>query len=387
MRDILTGYVERGEVPGVAALVSRRGEVHVEALGHQAIAGAPMRRDTIFRIHSLSKPIAAAAAMILLEECRIRLDDPVERWLPELADRRVLTRLDGPIDDTVPAERPITVRDVLTFRLGYGQLMASPESHPILQAMADLDIGDGSPGSTETPPPDEWLRRLATLPLMHQPGERWTYNTGSDVLGVLIARVAGQPLDTLLRERVFAPLGMIDTGFSVPPEKLDRLTTAYSTDPETHALTLDDLPAAGAWSRPPAFPSAAGGLVSTLDDYHAFARMLLNNGTHEGRRLLSRPSVALMTRDHLTTEQRATAGFILGEKRGWGFGVTIVTEQDQIWSPLGRYGWYGGAECAWFSDPGEDLITILLAQNATEGASWPGIWADFWTTAYAALED
>ena len=222
---------------------------------------------------------------------------------------------------------------------------------------------------------------------MHQPGERWTYNTGSDVLGVLLARVSGQPLDDLLRERVFGPLGMKDTGFSVPPEKIDRFTSAYSADPETGALTLNDAPGDGAWSRPPAFPSAAGGLVSTLDDYHAFARMLLNRGTHEGTRLLSRPAVALMTSDQLTAEQRATAGFILGEKRGWGFGVTVVTEQDEIWSPPGRYGWYGGAECTWFSDPSEDLITILLAQNATQGETWPGIWADFWTCAYAALDD
>ncbi len=196
-----------------------------------------MRRDTIFRISSMTKPITAAAAMILVEECALRLDEPVDRLLPELADRRVLKRLDGPLDETVPANRPITVRDLLTFRLGFGLIMATPDACPILKAA--IDQGDrrrARRSRLAMPAPDEWLRRLGTLPLMYQPGERWLYSTGSDVLGVLIARAAGQPFDAFLRERIFAPLGMKDTGFSVPAAELDRLATGYWTNPQTGTL-------------------------------------------------------------------------------------------------------------------------------------------------------
>ena len=230
MHDVMAGYVERGEVPGIVTLVSRRGEVHVDAIGMQAIGGNdPMRRDTIFRIASMTKPITAVAAMILVEECKLRLDEPVDRLLPELADRKVLKRLDGPLDDTVPANRPITVRDLLTFRMGFGMIMAPPGTYPIQRAATEHGIGMGPPKPQEQPAPDEWLRRLGTLPLMHQPGEKWMYNTASDVLGVLIARASGQPLETFFRERIFEPLGMKDTGFSVPAAQLDRFATSYST--------------------------------------------------------------------------------------------------------------------------------------------------------------
>src|SRR5436309_8666069 len=233
MHDVMTGYVERGEVPGLITLVSRRGEVHVDVIGTKAYEDSdPMRRDTIFRISSMSKPITAAATMILVEECKVRLDEPVDRWLPELAERKVLKRLDGPLDDTLPANRPITVRDLLTFRMGFGQMMAPPGAYPILKAASEMQIGMGPPSPSTMPAPDEWMRRLGTLPLMHQPGEKWMYNTGSDVLGVLIARASGQSFETFLRERIFEPLGMKDTGFSVPTTKLDRLATSYWTDPE-----------------------------------------------------------------------------------------------------------------------------------------------------------
>ena len=290
LHDIMAGYVERGEVPGLVALVSRRGEVHVDAIGAMALGGSePIRRDTIFRISSMTKPIIAAATLILVEECTLRLDEPVDRLLPELADRRVLTRIDGPLDDTVPAHRPITVRDLLTFRLGFGQMMAPPDAYPILKSASEQQIGMGPPSPSTMPAPDEWMRRLGTLPLMHQPGERWMYNTGSDVLGVLIARAAGQPLEMFLRDRLFAPLGMADTGFSVPVSTLDRLATSYWVAPETGALALYDEAVGGQWSRPPAFPSGAGGLVSTIDDYLTFGQMLLNQGKHGSTRILSRP--------------------------------------------------------------------------------------------------
>ena len=182
MHDVMADYVERGVVPGLVTLVSRRGEVHIDVIGTQAFTGhTPMQRDSIFRISSMSKPITAVATMILIEECKLRLDDSVERWLPELAGRKVLKRLDGPLDDTVPANRPITVRDLLTFRLGFGQVMALPDAYPILKAANELQIGMGPPVPSTQPAPDEWLRRLGQLPLMHQPGEKWMYNTGSDV--------------------------------------------------------------------------------------------------------------------------------------------------------------------------------------------------------------
>jgi len=204
MHDVMTDYVARGEVPGLVLLVSRHGEAHVAAIGNLATGGSnPIRRYTIFRISSMTKPITAVATMILVEECKLRLDEPVDRLLPELAGRQVLKRIDGPLDDTVPAHRPITVRDLLTFRLGFGIVMAPPDTYPIQQAMSEQRLAQGPPAPSTPPEPDEWIRRLGTLPLMHQPGEKWMYNTGADVLGVLIERAAGQPLETFLRERIF----------------------------------------------------------------------------------------------------------------------------------------------------------------------------------------
>ena len=388
MHDVMAGYVERGDVPGIVTLVSRRGEVHVDAIGMKAAGGGdPMRRDTIFRIASMTKPITAVAAMILVEECTLRLDDPVDRLLPELADHTVLKRLDGPLDDTVPANRPITLRDLLTLRMGFGQMMAPPDAYPILKAASELQIGMGPPSPATTPAPDEWLRQFATLPLMHQPGEQWLYNTGSDVLGVLIARAAGQPLETFFRERIFAPLGMNDTGFSVPAAKIDRFATGYGTDPETGALKVVDEAAGGQWSRPPAFPSGAGGLVSTVDDYLAFGQMLLNQGKHGSERILSRPSVETMTTDQLTPEQRASTGIFLGENRGWGFGMSIITKRDDLSTVPGRFGWDGGLGTSGYSDPKEEMVAILMTQRAMDSPSAPAFYSDFWTSVYQAIDD
>src|SRR5437763_9809784 len=241
LRDTLAAHVDGGAAPGLVSVVSRRGEAHVEVIGSTAVdGGSPMKADTIVRISSMTKPITAVATMILVEECRLRLDDPVDRLLPELAARRVLKRLAGPLDDTVPANRPITLRDLLTFRLGFGQMLARPDAYPILKAANDLHIGMGPPNPSEQPAPDEWLRRLGSLPLMHQPGAKWMYNTGSDVLGVLIARAAGQPFDTLLRERIFEPLGMHDTSFSVEPGSVGRFATSYWTNRQTGSLEVFD---------------------------------------------------------------------------------------------------------------------------------------------------
>ncbi len=376
MHDVMAGYVARGDVPGIVTLVSRRGEVHVDAIGTQAVGGhEPMRRDTIFRISSMTKPIAAVAALILIEECALRLDEPVDRLLPELADRRVLKRLDGPLDDTVPARRPITVRDLLTLRMGFGFIMGSPEAYPILGAVDEQQLGMGPPKPQTPHGQDEWLRRFATLPLMHQPGEQWMYDLGFAVLGVLIARAAGQPLETFLRERILAP-----------PAKLNRLASCYTTDADTGALELYDGVADSQWCRPPAFPHAGGGLVSTVDDYVAFGQMLLNGGKRGGERILSRLSIEAMTTDQLTPEQKLASAAVpvFLDPRGWGFGVSVITKRDDIAAVPGCYGWDGGLGTSWLSDPTEDMVTILLSQHLPPAENLSG---DFRTLAYGAIDD
>lgn len=388
LHNCMTGYVERGEVPGLVTLVSRHGEVHVDAVGNTSLNGSdPMRRDTIFRIASMSKPIMAAATMILVEEGKLRLSDAVEKWLPELANRKVLKRIDGPLDETVPAHRSITVRDLLTFTMGFGLLFAPTGEYPILKAANELQIGIVPSYLQTKPDPDEWLRRLGTLPLMSQPGERWLYGIGADVLSVLIARICGQPLETFLRERIFEPLGMKDTGFCVPANKLDRLASCYFPNPATGTLDLFDGVQQSQWSRPPIFPSGANGLVSTLDDYLAFGQMMLSQGTHGGERILSRLSVEAMTTDQLTPQQKAMSslpqisGFF--ETYGWGFGVAVVTRRDDLASVPGRYGWDGGLGTSWFCDPKEDLVGIVLTQRL-----YPlDLYRDFWTLAYQAIDD
>jgi CubicO group peptidase (beta-lactamase class C family) len=390
MHHVMTGYVERGEVPGLVTLVSRRGEEHVDAIGMKAVgSNDPMLRDTIFRISSMTKPITAVATMILVEECKLRLDEPVDLLLPELAERKVLKRLDGPLDDTVPANRPITVRDLLTFRMGFGQMMALPDAYPILTVANEQQIGMGPPSPSAMPAPDEWIRRLGSLPLMHQPGEQWMYNTGSDVLGVLIARASGQPFETFLRERIFEPLGMKDTSFSVLAASLDRLATSYWTNFETGALEIYDEARGGQWSRPPAFPSGAGGLVSTIDDYLAFGQMMLNQGKHGSERILSRLAVETMTTDQLTPEQKALSGLVSGDfdSHGWGFGVSVVTRRDDVAAVPGRFGWDGGLGTSWYSDPREGMVTILMTQRAWTSPTPPNVCLDFWTSAYQAIDD
>ena len=388
MHNVMAGYVERGKVPGLVTLVSRHGEVHVDLIGTQAFGeNSPMRRDTIFRISSMTKPIIAVATLILVEECKLRLDEPVDTLLPELAERQVLKRLDGPLDETIKASRPITVRDLLTFRMGFGQMMAPPNAYPILKAAHDQQIGMGPPNPSQMPSPDEWIRRLGQLPLMHQPGEQWMYNTGSDVLGVLIARASGQPLETFLRERIFEPLDMRDTGFSVPEASLDRLTTSYRPDPISGKRTVYDEALGGQWSREPSFPSGAGGLVSTIDDYLAFGQMMLSQGKYNGVRILSRLSIEAMTTDQLTPEQKAVSGLFPGffDRQGWGFGVSVITKRDDIAAVPGRYGWDGGMGTSWSCDPKEDMITILMTPCFLTSPNPPNV--TFCTLAYQAIDD
>ncbi|TMR08457.1 beta-lactamase family protein [Nonomuraea turkmeniaca] len=385
MREALAQAVAAGDVPGVVALVHRRGETYVAALGTLELGGdAPMRRDTIFRMASMTKPITAVATLILVEECRLRLDDPVGGLLPELAAPRVLRRPDGPLDDTVPAERAITVRDLLTFRLGAGLVLSES---PIQRAMAEAGLGIGPDGPAFGP--DEWIKRLGSLPLVHQPGTAWMYNTGADVLGVLIARATDRPFAEFLSERIFEPLGMRDTGFHLPKEKLDRLAASYAPTPGTGAPALRPGPREGAWDRPPVFASGAGGpsLLSTADDYLAFCRMLLSKGRYDGGRILSRPAVELMTTDHLTPAQKAGNEMFLGSG-GWGFGLAVdaMGAGDLAVGP-GRFGWTGGLGTQAYADPAEDMVGILLTQRALDSPLPPRVFQDFWTLAYAAIDD
>src|SRR5438309_8332738 len=233
LHEAMAARVAKGELPGMVTLVAQGEGVHVDPIGVMAFDSAePMRRDTIFRITSMTKPILAAATMMLVDDGKLALDEPVERLLPELADRRVLRRIDGPLDDTVPARRPITVDDLLTFRMGHGLIMEPTfdPPYPIVTAARDLELVMGPPDPRTPHDPNEWLRRFATLPLMYQPGERWQYNTGSLVLSVLVARASGQPLADFFKARIFGPLGMKDTGFSMSAEQTGRLPSNYMTN-------------------------------------------------------------------------------------------------------------------------------------------------------------
>jgi CubicO group peptidase (beta-lactamase class C family) len=376
--------IQNGELAGLVALAARGDAIHVETLGVQDVeARTPMRRDTIFRIASMTKPIIATAAMILVEEARIGLDESVEHWLPELANRRVLRSVESALDHTAPAARPITVRDLLTFRFGLGAVMAPPGTYPIQTAMAELGV---APGPDQLPfTPDEFMRRMGELPLIHQPGERWMYHTGIDVLGVLIARVAAMPLEEFLRERIFAPLGMNDTAFTVPPEKMARLATCYMRKAKGE-LEIWDAAEGGRYTRAPPFPNA---LVSTVDDYLAFSRMLLDRGRHNSVRVLSRPSVTLMLSDQLTDAQKAASPFFSGfwDNKGWGFGGAVVKRRDSIFATPGQYGWMGGFGTSFVVDPAENVVAILMLQRLMTGPNDTKIGDDFLTLAYQAIED
>ncbi len=386
MHATLSAYVAKGDMSGVVTAVAHGDDVHIDVIGTMAPGGLPLRRDTIFRISSMSKPVTGAATMLLVEDGRLKLEEPVDRLLPELAHRRVLKNVEGPLEDTVPAKRPIMVRDLLTFTLGFGALFADPESVPILKAANAQQIGMGPPMPAVMPPPDEWIRRLGSLPLMYQPGERWMYNTGADVLSVLIARASGKPLDAFLRERLFAPLGMKDTAFHVPEEKMDRFPPSRWRNYMTGKEEVFDDARGGQWSRPPAFPSGAGGLVSTVDDFLAFARMMLFEGLHGKKRILSARSVREMTKNHLTKAQEGSE-LVPGywDNHGWGYCLSMLTAGDELTSKPGRYGWEGGMGSSWFNDPNEDLAAILMTPRMMNSPDPPAHFRAFWKSAYETV--
>ena len=377
LRDILQSYVSNGSVPGAVGLITRGDRVEVAAAGFADVGGAtPMARDSIFRIASITKPIVAAAVMMLVEDGRIALEEPVGRWLPEVASPAVVRTPAGPVDDVVPAVRPITVADLLTFRAGYG--FPSDFSLPVVGLLFS-ELKQGPPQPQAVAAPDEWMAALARIPLLYQPGEAWLYETCSDIQGVLIARVSGRPLPEFVAERLFEPLGMADTGFEVPAGKLGRFTSYYRADP-AGGLELVDGPD-GQWSSRPAFPAGSGGLVSTAGDWHCFARMLLAGGSAGGRRLLSPASVRQMTTNQLTSSQ-SDAGRLFLEGQGWGFGGSVDVKAIDPWNMPGRYGWVGGTGTAAHIIPSTGAVTILLSQLELGGPVSPALIQDFWR--YAA---
>ena len=367
-------HIGDANVPGLVALVAKGDDVGAVVLGRLSVGGPAMERDSLTRIASVTKPITAAATLAVIEEGLVGLDEPVDRLLPEMADRQVLTRPDGPVDDTVPATRAITTRDLLTFTFGFGMLpgmFSAPEPWPVVAASNELGLSTiGPPHPDLQSDPDTWIAGLGSLPLVAQPGERWLYNTGASVLGVLLARATGQPFGEVLRTRVFEPLGMRDTAFWT--SETDRLASAYLATKD--GLKVWDEPD-GQWSRPPAFGDGAGGLVSTADDLLAFARMLLRDGAP----LLSSDSVQNMTTDQLTDEQKARGGLTPGffEHQSWGFCQAVYGS--------GAFGWNGGFGTSWRVDPAHDLVVIVCAQRMFEGPELPRVHRDIQSAVYAGL--
>lgn len=359
----LGAYVDSGAIAGATALIYRNNAIAYSAeLGWKDDAARePMRSDTVFRIASMSKPITSVAALMLLEEGVLRLDDPIERWLPEFASPKVLRLPHGALDDTVAADRPILVHDLLTHRPGLVSHffaegpIAGPVSelstHPLLLNAA-MD-------------PDTWLQGLARLPLVHQPGTAVNYGWATDVLGFLVARAANTELADFLRTRLFEPLGMLDTGFHVQAAALSRLSVGYGMS-EGKRVAIDD-PATSLWRSPPRSPSGSAGLVSTASDFLRFSTMLLHGGEGNGQRILSRKAIELMTSDALTPAQRVmpfhdATDYWAGQ--GFGLGVAVVDDlgrQYELGSP-GKYRWGGAYGTWWFNDPRENLSAVLMIQ-------------------------
>jgi CubicO group peptidase (beta-lactamase class C family) len=363
--QLAADWVGRGDVPGAVAMVARGHHVHTATHGSMSLGGPPMQADCLFRLGSMSKPLTAAATLALAAEGLLRLDEPIDRLLPELTRLRVLRQMNGPLDDTVPMQRAITVRDLLTFTFGFGatgEMFISPGRFPVVAAANALHLAAfGLPDPAGQPDPDTWIAGLASLPLIAQPGEHWLYNTGASVLGVLLARAAGQPLAEVLRTRVFEPLGMRDTGFWARPP--GRLPTAYQRLGRTGLAVLDQ--DGRDWSAVPPFCDGAGGLVSTAADLLAFSRMLLRGGSP----VLSAEAAAQMTRDQLTPEQKARVGLGRGffDSRGWGYCLSVITGGPDV----GAYGLAGGFGTSWQVHPALDLTVIILTQRTFDGARLP----------------
>lgn len=369
--DAVTAAVADGQVPGAAWRVDRHGEPV-----SRGAAGDGVGPDTVFRLSSTTKPVVAAVAMALVGDGVLHLDAPVDALLPELADRRVLVDATDAAAGTVPAARPITVRDVLTFRLGLGLDFTAPWPSPTMAALADAGLPAGPPAPQAARGPDEWLRLLASVPLAHQPGERWLYHVGASVLGVLVARAAGRPLPDVLAERVLDPLGMAGTGFGVPPSARDRLGPHWTPPGPDGTREVYD-PADGQWARPPAFPDGGDGLVSTVDDVAAFARMLQAGGrAPDGRPVMTEEAVRAMT-----TEQ---VGPVDDEGGGWGLGLGVRRTDEPGGRHAGSYGWDGGLGSSWWTDPVTGISAVLLTNQMWASPQPPPVFEAFRSAAFAS---
>lgn len=372
LRKLLQGYVDDGLMPGAVALLAYGDDVEVEAVGSLDVdGGAPMRPDTIVRIASVTKPIVAAALLTLVEEGRLGMDDPVDPWLPELADPVVVRTPTSPVDDVVPAERAITVRDLLTSCPGYG--FPSDFALPQLEQLFAVQKDGRHPRSF--PHPDEWMAALGRIPLLYQPGRTWLYDTASTLQGVLISRVTGAPLPDALAERILGPLGMVDTAFHVPAGKLGRFASYYEPAPDGRLRLVD--PPDGEWSTPPVFPLGNGGLVGTVGDWYRFARMLLGGGALDGHRVLSAESVRAITTNQLGPDQLAESGLFL-DGQGWGFGGSVDIHRTHPWNVPGRYGWTGGTGTSAHIVPSTGSVALLYTQVGVTSPVSPGWQLDFW---------
>jgi CubicO group peptidase (beta-lactamase class C family) len=361
----LATVVEAGDLSGAVTLVWRKGEiVQVSCLGKRDLeTGAPMERDTLFRIASMTKPITTVAALMLMEEGKLALEDPITRWAPEFKDMRVLEAADGPLEDTYPSPRDITVEDLMTHRAGlsYAFTSVGPIAHAHHAALGDVLAGSLAP--------DAWIAALGSLPLSYPPGERFHYSHATDVLGFLVGRIAGTGFREFLMARIFEPLGMTDTDFYIPPEKRSRAAVVYRQDDATGALSPAPFPRR---DEPPAYCGGGGGLISTADDYLKFARLLLNGGELDGVRLLTPQTVHLMRTNRLTEAQRAIPfmGFPFWDAVGFGLGLSVVLDAEKrAWigaGANGSFGWPGAFGTWWQADPVEDMVLIYLIQNAME---------------------
>jgi len=362
--------VASGRIPGYVAAVRVGGQVAVRAGGRMAVGAesAPMREDTLFRIASITKPIGGALALSLIQDGVLTLDDPVARWLPEVASPRVLVSPGAPLDHTTDAARPITVRHLLTLTCGWGAVL---EQTPLQAAMMERGVYPGP--LTPQMSGDEFVARVADLPLAFQPGEGWLYDTGIDLLGVLLARAAGKPLSHLVAERITGPLGMTGTGFGTPDT--GRLATAYRPGPG--GLEVLD-PPDGMFAGPPPFEELSSGLVSTAPDLLRFFGAMADGGAP----VLTAGSVALMTADALTSAQRQQALPIVGPGGSWGLGTGVDVEAAEPWMAPGRWGWEGGTGTTAHVDPTRGIVGVLLTQRMMTGPL--DGFGDFWTAMAAA---
>ncbi len=375
MAEALAPHVASGDVAGLVAVVARGNDVEWTVLGEQTIGGPPMRADSLFRIASAGKPITAAAVLALVADGYIQLDDPIADVLPELASQRVLRTLTGPIDDTVACRTPIRLRDLLRSTNGHG--FPSDFSAPVVALLTER-LHQGPPQPQHFPPPDEWMAALSGVPLLHQPGEAFTYNTAFDILGVLAARISGKPFSKYVNEWILQPLAMTDTGFSIPVAAQDRMTTYYRPD-ENGSLTVIDSPE-GQWANEPVFASGAGGYVSTAADLLAFQRMLLDGGGD----LLPTHLVHAMMTDQLSSPIRASDSVFL-DGQSWGYGGSVDIEVRNKWNVIGRYGWVGGTGTSAYITPSDDSIAILLTQTELGGPTGAAVLETFWNAAATQL--